>query len=99
MGEGLSSDLYENSKLFLYEFGEKSFLLKMGILFGVYLILNYLYDKLGTDELVKTFSKNPNITISIPNHITFRLVIVVLMFLSSHYVYDEYIREYVNPNN
>jgi hypothetical protein len=53
MGE-VSSEIFENSKLLFKEMGNFSFLLKIIILFIVYLFSNYIFDRINNEDLIRT---------------------------------------------
>ena len=48
----LSSEIYENSKLLVKEASQKKFLLKILVLFGLYLFSNYIFDRIDREDLI-----------------------------------------------
>ena len=94
----VSSEIYENSKLLYKEIYNKSFFIKMVILFGVYLFSNYIFDRINQEDLVRTFSKNPNIIIELPNNTTFKILITIIMIISSHFIYTTMLKPFIYPN-
>ncbi len=98
MGE-VSSEIYENSKLLIKEMSNKFFLIKMIILFCLYLFSNYLFDRINHEDLIRTFAENPNITIQLPNNTTFKVLITIGMIVSSHFIYKSFLKPFIYPNN
>ena len=95
----VSSEIYENSKLLYKEMYNKSFLIKMIILFCVYLFSNYIFDRINNEDLIRTFAENPNITIQLPNNTTFKMLITIGMIIFSHFVYKTILKPFIYPNN
>lgn len=95
----VSSEIYENSKLLYKEMYNKSFLIKMIILFCVYLFSNYIFDRINNEDLIRTFAENPNITIQLPNNTTFKMLITLGMIIFSHFVYKTILKPFIYPNN
>jgi len=75
------NDILENIKTL-----KKSFYHKIIILFCVYLYLNYIFDRINHEELNSTFHKKK-----------FRLVLSLILFLTSQWVYKNVIKKYVYP--
>jgi len=96
MGE-VSSEIYENSKLLYKEMYNKSFLIKMIILFCVYLFSNYVFDRINHEDLIRTFAENPNITIRLPNNTTFKIIITIGMIVLSHFIYKNILKPFIYP--
>lgn len=96
MGE-VSSEIYENSKLLYKEMYNKSFLIKMIILFCVYLFSNYVFDRINHEDLTRTFAENPNITIQLPNNTTFKIIITIGMIVLSHFIYKNILKPFIYP--
>ncbi len=94
----VSSEIYENSKLLFKEMYNKSFALKMLILFIVYLFSNYIFDRINHEDLIRTFAENPNITIELPNNTTFKMLITIGMVVISHFIYSTIIKPFIYPN-
>jgi len=95
----VSSEIYENSKLLYKEMYNKRFLVKMIILFVVYLFSNYIFDRINHEDLTRTFAENPNIIIELPNNTTFKMLITFAMIILSHFVYLIFIKPFAYPNN
>jgi hypothetical protein len=93
----LSVELYENSKLILKEASQKFFLLKIILLFGIYLISNYIFDRIDHEDLLRTFHNKPYISIKFPNNTTFKIIITLLMIIFSHYIYRYLLKPIVYP--
>jgi len=93
----VSSEIYENSKLLAKEMYNIKFLVKMIILFCVYLFSNYIFDKINNEDLIRTFAENPNITIQLPNNTTFKLLITIGMIILSHFVYKTILKPFIYP--
>lgn len=97
MGE-VSSEIFENSKLLFKEMGNFSFLLKIIILFIVYLFSNYIFDRINNEDLIRTFAENPTINIQLPNNTTFKMLITICMIISSHFIYNFLVKPFIYPN-
>ena len=95
----VSSEIYENSKLLYKEMYNKFFLIKIIILFFVYMFSNYLFDRMDNDDLKRTFIENPYITIQIPNNITFKILITFSMIIISHFAYQKILKPFIYPKN
>lgn len=93
----VSSEVYGNSKLLLMEMGNVRFLIKMIILFIVYLFSNYIFDRINHEDLIRTFEENPNMTIELPNNTTFKILISIFMIILSHFIYRNTIKPFVYP--
>lgn len=83
----LSSEIYDNVKILIKECQRKKFLIKILILFCIYLFSNYLFDRIDKEDLIKTFHDKPFITIRLPNNTTFKIIISIIMIIISHRVY------------
>ena len=75
----------------------KSFLIKMIILFCVYLFSNYVFDRINHEDLTRTFAENPNITIQLPNNTTFKIIITIGMIVLSHFIYKNILKPFIYP--
>ena len=95
----VSSEIYQNSKLLFNEMSNTSFLLKMIILFCVYLFSNYIFDRINNEDLIRTFAENPNINIQLPNNTTFKMLITIGMIILSHFIYKFALKPFIYPNN
>jgi len=93
----VSSEIYENSKLLYKEMYNKSFLIKMIILFCVYLFSNYVFDRINHEDLTRTFAENPNIIIRLPNNTTFKIIITIGMIVLSHFIYKNILKPFIYP--
>jgi|LauGreDrversion4_2_1035121.scaffolds.fasta_scaffold391518_2 hypothetical protein len=93
----VSSEIYENSKLLFKERYNKFFLIKIVILFFVYMFSNYLFDRMDNEDLKRTFLENPHITIQIPNNITFKILITFGMIIISHFAYQKIVKPFIYP--
>jgi hypothetical protein len=91
----ITSKVMNNGTMLLNQALNKSFLIKILILFINYLISNYIIDRLNHENLIKTFVENPNITIDIPNNLTFKILIIISMITISHYTYVLFIKQYI----
>lgn len=96
MGD-VSSEIYENSKLLFKEMYTTSFLIKMIILFCVYLFSNYIFDRINNEDLNRTFANNPYITIQLPNNTTFIILITIGMIILSHIIYKTILKPLIYP--
>ncbi len=99
MLEEVSSEIYENGKLLINQIYNKSFLVKIIILFIIYLFSNYIFDLVDNKDLVRTFAESPYIVIKLPNNITFKILITFGMIISSHYVYKYALKPFIYPDN
>jgi hypothetical protein len=92
----LSNEIYENGKILFKEAHRKKFLIKILILFCIYLFSNYLFDSIEKEDLIKTFNDKPFITIRLPNNTTFKIIISIIMIIISHWVYNYGIKPILN---
>jgi hypothetical protein len=90
----ITKEVLDNGRILLNETFNMSFTIKIIILFIIYLFSNYIIDRLNQEDLIRTFVENPNITIQIPNNVTFKILIRIIMIIASHYVYVLFIRPY-----
>ncbi len=97
--ENSSSEFYDNSKLLFSEMIKLSFLLKIILLFFVYLFSNYVFDRIDNEDLIRTFAQSPYTTIQLPNNTTFKILITIGMVIFSHFIYKVAIKPFVYPNN
>lgn len=97
--EQLSDELLENSKKVLNEIPQTKFLIKMLILFIMYLFANYIFDRIDHEELLRTFHDKPYITIKLPNNTTFKIIISFIMIWLSHWVYYYLLKPIVYPKD
>ena len=95
----ISSEIYENSKLLFVESYKESFYFKIFILFCVYLFSNYIFDRIDHEDLTRVFHSKPYITISLPNNTTFKIIITIIMILTSHWIYKYIVKQYVYPKD
>ena len=93
----VSSEIYQNTKLLYKEMYNTSFLIKMVILFCVYLFSNYIFDRMNHEDLIRTFAENPNITIQLPNNTTFKILITIGMVIVSHFIYKTVLKPFIYP--
>jgi len=96
--EDLSSEIFENSKILVKEVYQKNFFLKLLLLFSLYLVTNYVFDRIDHEDLVRTFHSNPHINIKLPKNTTFKIIITLIMILLSHYVYKLFIKPFIYNN-
>ena len=94
----VSKEFFENSKLLLKTLSKETFYFKIFILFVVYLFSNYMFDRLTNEDLSKTFYNRPTITIDISNNTTFKLIITIILIITSHWFYKNILKPYVYPN-
>jgi hypothetical protein len=83
----LSTEIYENSKILIKEASNKKFILKILLLFCIYLFSNYIFDKIDREDLVRTFHDKPFITIRLSNNTTFKVIMTLIMIVLSHWFY------------
>jgi hypothetical protein len=95
--DNLSNQIYENSTMLLKEAAKKKFFLKILLLFSIYLISNYIFDRIDHEDLLRTFHDKPYIYIKLPNNTTFKLAITLLMIIISHFVYKYILKPIVYP--
>lgn len=95
----VSSEFYQNSKLLFNGMSNTGFLIKMIILFVVYLFINYIFDRINNEDFIRTFAENPNITIRLPNNTTFKILITIGMVIATHFIYKIALKPFVYPNN
>ncbi len=93
----VSSEIFENSKLLFLNSPKESFYFKLLILFCVYLFSNYIFDRINTEDLSRAFIEKQFISINLPNNITFRLIITIIMIITSQWFYKNILKPYVNP--
>lgn len=90
----LSTEIYSSIRVIGKEVGQKKFLSKMLLLFGIYLISNYIFDMIDREDLIRTFHSNPYITIKLPNNTTWKIIISLGMIVLSHYTYTYLIKPF-----
>lgn len=73
--------------MLIKEAQQKKFLIKILILFCIYLFSNYLFDRIDREDLIRTFHDKPFITIRLPNNTTFKVIMSLIMIVLSHWVY------------
>ena len=95
----VSSEIFENSKKLFKESSNIIFYLKMFILFCIYLFSNYIFDRIDHEDLLRTFHDDPDITIKLPNNTTFKIIITLLMIITSHWVYKYLLKPIVYPKD
>jgi hypothetical protein len=91
----ISSEIYENSKLLFLKNAKESFYFKLFILFCVYLFSNYIFDRMNNEDLSKTFQDNKYITINLPNNVTFKLIITLILIITSSWFYNNILKKYI----
>ena len=94
----VSSEIFENSKLLFLNSPKESFYFKLLILFCVYLFSNYIFDRINNEDLSRAFNEKQFITINLPNNITFKLIITIIMIITSYWFYKNILKPYVYPN-
>lgn len=95
----VSSEIFENSKKLFKESSNIIFYIKMLILFCIYLFSNYIFDRIDHEDLLRTFHDDPDITIKLPNNTTFKMIITLLMVVTSHWVYKNLLKPIVYPKD
>lgn len=95
----VSSEIFENSKLLFLNSPKESFYFKLLILFCVYLFSNYIFDRIDHEDLLRAFHDKPYITINLPNNTTFKIIITIIMILTSHWIYKNIVKQYVYPKD
>ncbi len=95
----VSSEIFENSKKLFKESSNIIFYIKMLILFCIYLFSNYIFDRIDHEDLLRTFHDDPDITIKLPNNTTFKIIITLLMVITSHWVYKNLLKPIVYPKD
>lgn len=93
--EEFSTEIYENSKILFKEACQYKFLIKIIILFILYIFANYIFDRIDHEDLIRTFHDRPTITIKLPNNTTFKIIITFIMIFISHFVYKIIIKPIV----
>lgn len=93
----VTSEVIENLKLLLNRMSNSGFLLKIIILFIIYLFSNYIFDRINNEDLIKTFIQKPTITVQISNT-TFKILITIFMGITSHFTYILFIKPIIYKN-
>ena len=97
--DDLYTQFVDNSKFFFTSVSQLKFFIKIFIIFIVYLIANYIFDRIDHEDLMTTFHSNPYLTIKIPNNITFKILITIVMIIISHFVYIYLLKPIVYPKD
>ena len=92
----ITKELFNNTKLFLKDARQFAFIIKIIILFVLYIIVNLIFDIITRDDLTKTFAENPYIEIHLPNNMTYKMVISIVMIITSHFFYKYLIKPHIN---
>jgi hypothetical protein len=84
-------EIYENFKMVFKEACQKKLLLKIFLLFGIYLLSNYILDRIDQEDLIRIFHNKPYIKLSnnirLPNNIIFKFILILILLITSKYVY------------
>ena len=91
-----TKELFNNTKQFLKDAHQTAFIIKIIILFVLYLVVNLVFDIITRNDLTKTFADNPYIEIRLPNNSTYKMLISLVMIISSHYFYKYLIKPHVH---
>ncbi len=91
----LTNELMSSSKTLAKEIYQNNFLYKIIIIFCLYTITNYVFDRVDHEDLVRTFHDNPEINIKLPKNLTFKLLIILFMIVSSHFFYRYMLKPFV----
>ena len=92
----LTKELFNNTKLFLRDAHQVGFIIKLIILFILYIIINFIFDIITRDDLTKTFAENPYIEIRLPNNMTYKMIISIIMIITSHFFYKYLIKPHIH---
>jgi hypothetical protein len=93
----ISSQMLDNSKSVLSNIFQFWFFLKLISLFILYLITNFLFDRINTGELKPLFESDGNnktLNIELPNNIIFKLLITIIMIISSSFIYTIFFKPF-----
>lgn len=93
--DNLNNQIYENSRMVIRDACQKKFLIKLIILFFLYLISNYLFDLIDNDDLTKTFAEKPYIIVRLPNNTIFKMLLTFTLIIITHYLYSYLIKPFV----
>jgi hypothetical protein len=91
-----AKDILNNTKQFLKDAHHTSFIIKIIILFILYLVVNLVFDIITRTDLTKTFVENPYIVIHLPNNMTYKILISLFMIITSHFFYKYLIKPHIN---
>jgi hypothetical protein len=94
----IPKELLNNGKSVFSEIFQFRFFIKLIILFILYLISNLIFDKINEDELKRIFENNPTLTIELPNNIIFKLLITLIMIITSNFIYLMFIKPLIKKN-
>ena len=89
-------ELFNNTKQFLKDDHYTSFIIKIIILFILYLVVNLVFDIITRNDLTKTFVENPYIVIHLPNNMTYKILISLFMIITSHFFYKYLIKPHIH---
>ena len=93
----ISSQMLDNSKSVLSNIFQFWFFFKLISLFILYLITNFLFDRINTGELKPLFESDGNnktLNIELPNNIIFKLLITIIMIISSSFIYTIFFKPF-----
>jgi hypothetical protein len=93
----ISSQFLDNSKSVLSNIFQFWFFFKLISLFILYLITNFLFDRINTGELKPLFESDGNnktLNIELPNNIIFKLLITIIMIISSSFIYTIFLKPF-----
>ena len=93
----LSSQMLDNSKSVLSNLFQFWFIFKLILLFILYLISNFLFDRINTGELKPIFESDGNnktLNIEVPNNVIFKLLITLIMIITSSFIYTIFFKPF-----
>ena len=96
MSQKIAKELFNNTKQFLKDAHQEAFIIKIIILFVLYIIVNLVFDIITRNDLIKTFADNPYIEIRLPNIMTYKILISLVMIITSHFFYKYFIKPHIN---
>lgn len=81
-------EFIENSKILLRELRNKNFLFKIFVLFLLYLLANHFFERIEREDLSRVFNTKPYTTVVLSTNTTFKLLLTLLMIVTSYYFYN-----------
>jgi hypothetical protein len=93
----VSSQMLNNSKSVLANIFQFWFFFKLILLFILYLISNFLFDRINNGELRPIFESDGNnktLNIELPNNVIFKLLITIIMIIITSFIYTIFLKPY-----
>jgi len=93
----ISSQMLDNSKSVLSNIFQFWFFFKLILLFILYLISNFLFDRINNGELRPIFESDGNnktLNIELPNNVIFKLLITVIMIITTSFIYTIFLKPF-----